>query len=155
MTTENGPAAGQLSRRTFLGCAGAVGAAFALAGCTTAPGAQPTAPATTAGGPVPTPTTAGPPGALTELDAVPVGGGVIADGPVLVVRPSADEVKAYDAICPHMRLTVGTPDGSGTITCPGHGAKFRAADGSLISGPPPSGLRKVQVTVNDGFVVRA
>ena len=53
-----------------------------------------------------------------------------------------------------MRITVGTPDGSGTIICPGHGARFAAVDGGLLAGPAPTGLRAVEVAVNEGFVVR-
>jgi nitrite reductase/ring-hydroxylating ferredoxin subunit len=89
------------------------------------------------------------------LEDVPVGTGVIAPGPVLVMRSSAAEVRAYDAVCPHQRITIGTPDPSGTITCPGHGARFAAADGKVLSGPAPSGLRPITVDVQDGFVVRA
>jgi nitrite reductase/ring-hydroxylating ferredoxin subunit len=89
------------------------------------------------------------------LDAVPVGTGVIAPGPVLVVRGPTDDIRAYDAVCPHQRITIGTPDSSGTITCPGHGARFAAADGTLLSGPAPTGLTSIAVDVRDGFVVRA
>jgi nitrite reductase/ring-hydroxylating ferredoxin subunit len=89
------------------------------------------------------------------LEQVPVGTGVIAPGPVLVMRASADEIKAYDAVCPHQRITIGTPDPSGTITCPGHGARFAAVDGKLLSGPAPRGLEPIAVDVQDGFIVRA
>jgi cytochrome b6-f complex iron-sulfur subunit len=142
-----------LSRRALLGGAGVLGASFALAACAgsaAGPAANGSA-ATTA----PPPTPAGPPGVLVALENVPVGTGVIAPGPVLVLRSSADEVKAYDAVCPHQRITIGTPDVSGTITCPGHGARFSAADGKVLSGPAPSGLRPIAVDVQDGLVVRA
>jgi cytochrome b6-f complex iron-sulfur subunit len=142
-----------LSRRSVFGATGALGAAFVLAACEGSP-AAPTGsvPATTA---APPPTPAGPPGALVALERLPVGTGVIAPGPVLVMRSSADEVMAYDAVCPHQRITIGTPDPSGTITCPGHGARFGAADGKLLSGPAPNGLQPIAVHVQDGFVVRA
>jgi cytochrome b6-f complex iron-sulfur subunit len=140
-----------LSRRSILG--GALGAAFVLTACEGSPTAPAsTVPAATTAGP---PTPAGPPGALVAVEHVPVGTGVITPGPVLVVRASADEVKAYDAVCPHQRITIGTPDSSGTITCPGHGARFAAADGKVLAGPAPTGLRPVAVDVQDGFVVRA
>jgi thiosulfate dehydrogenase [quinone] large subunit len=141
-----------LSRRALFGGAGAVGAALVLAACDASaptPGSSPSAAA-----PPPTPTPAGPPGALVALDDLPIGQGLIAPGPVLVVRASADAVTAYDAICPHQRVTIGTPDPSGTITCPGHGARFAAADGKLLAGPAPTGLTPVKVAVRDGFVVR-
>jgi cytochrome b6-f complex iron-sulfur subunit len=142
-----------LSRRSVLGGAGALGAAFVLAACGGSPAAPVTSAPAAAAAPPPTP--AGPPGALVPLEHVPVGTGVIAPGPVLVMRSSADEVRAYDAVCPHQRITIGTPDSSGTITCPGHGARFAAADGKVLSGPAPNGLQPIAVNVQDGFVVRA
>jgi nitrite reductase/ring-hydroxylating ferredoxin subunit len=89
------------------------------------------------------------------LADVPVGGGVIAPGPVLVVRAAEETVTAYDAVCPHASITIGLPDAGGVITCPGHGGHFRAADGARIDGPAPRGLRTIAVTVRDGYVVRA
>jgi len=148
------PVSCALSRRAVLGGAGALGAALVLAACDSpaapASSATPASPEVT-----PPPTSNGPPGALVALDDLPVGGGVIAPGPLLVVRASADEVHAYDAVCPHQRITIGTPDPSGTITCPGHGARFAAADGRLLAGPAPTGLTAVTVAVRDGVVYRA
>jgi cytochrome b6-f complex iron-sulfur subunit len=142
-----------LSRRSLFGGAGALGAAYVLAACEGSPSAPATsAPAATA---APPPTPAGPPGALVALEQVPVGTGVIAPGPVLVMRATTDEIKAYDAVCPHQRITIGTPDPSGTITCPGHGARFAVVDGKLLSGPAPTGLKPIAVDVQDGFIVRA
>ena len=143
------------SRRALLG--GAFGAALVLAGCdATDPGPPAAGPPPTAGPPTagPTPTSPAPPGALVALDDLPVGGGAIVPGPLLVVRPAAKTVKAYDAVCPHQRVTIGTPDATGTITCPGHGARFSAADGSRVSGPAPGNLVPVAVEVRDGFVMR-
>jgi cytochrome b6-f complex iron-sulfur subunit len=139
-----------LSRRAVLGGAGVLGAALVLAACDASQGAS--SPAATSAPPA---QPKGPPGVLVALDDLPVGGGLIAPGPVLVVRASADEVHAYDAVCPHQRVTIGTPDAGGTITCPGHGARFAAADGKLLAGPAPTGLKPVKVTVRDGFVTRA
>jgi cytochrome b6-f complex iron-sulfur subunit len=137
-----------LSRRAVLGGAGALGAALVIAACDGSP-AEPPAVTTPPAAPK------GPPGALVALNDLPVGGGVIAPGPVLVVRASADQIHAYDAVCPHQRITIGTPDPSGTITCPGHGARFAAADGRLLAGPAPTGLTAVTVAVRDGVVYRA
>jgi nitrite reductase/ring-hydroxylating ferredoxin subunit len=141
-----------LSRRALFGGAFCVG--MALAGCGSGSGDPVTPGSATSTPATPTALPGGPPGALVELAAVPVGGGVMAPGPVLVVRVGEEDVAAYNPICPHQAFTVGVPDGAGTITCPGHGARFTAADGALISGPAPSGLRRIAVQVKDGFVVR-
>jgi cytochrome b6-f complex iron-sulfur subunit len=95
--------------------------------------------------------------ALAKLSAVPVGGGVIVDGPngkVLLTRPSENEVVGLDPACPHKGVIVQPPK-NGTITCPGHGSTFAGADGALKSGPATAGLKKVAVKVNGDSVVTA
>jgi len=90
-----------------------------------------------------------------KLADVPVGGGVIARGPVLVLRQAGEQVTAYDAVCPHASITIAPPDANGVITCPGHGGHFRASDGARLDGPAPRGLRTIAVAVRDGYVIRA
>ncbi len=90
--------------------------------------------------------------ALTD---VPLGSGVIAPGPVLVVQLTKGQIKAYDAVCPHMSITIGLPAADGRITCPGHGGHFAAADGAWIDGPARRGLTAISVAIKEGYVVRA
>lgn len=95
-----------------------------------------------------------PGGALAKLEDIPVGKGLVvkgAEGPVLLVRASETEVKAYNAACPHAGTPVSPPAG-GTITCPNHGSQFDAATGALKKGPATTGLTPVAVTVADGQV---
>jgi cytochrome b6-f complex iron-sulfur subunit len=97
---------------------------------------------------------------VAKLAQVPVGSGLLVDAPgggggkLLIVQPTAGEVKAFSATCPHQGVTVGVPQG-GTITCPGHGSKFDAATGSLKKGPATTGLTAVNVKVNGAAVVLA
>jgi nitrite reductase/ring-hydroxylating ferredoxin subunit len=97
---------------------------------------------------------------VAKLASVPVGGGLLVDEPggsgnkLLLVQPSAGEVKAFSAICPHQGVTVGVPQG-GTITCPGHGSQFNAATGAVTRGPATTGLTAVDVKVNGAAVVLA
>jgi nitrite reductase/ring-hydroxylating ferredoxin subunit len=97
---------------------------------------------------------------VAKLAQVPVGGGLLVDAPggagskLLLVQPTAGEVKAFSATCPHQGVTVGVPQG-GTITCPGHGSQFDAATGSLKKGPATTGLTTVNVKVNGAAVVLA
>src|SRR2546423_4422425 len=59
---------------------------------------------------------------LAKLSEVPVGSGVIVNGPsgkVLLVRPSGDEVQGLGPVCPHAGRTVGLPQ-DGPITFPWH-----------------------------------
>ena len=84
-----------------------------------------------------------------------MGGGKVLDREhVILVQPAAGTIKAFDARCPHQGTTLPLPDSSGVITCPGHLAQFRAADGSLLSGPSPSALVPIAVKVTDGQVLR-
>lgn len=97
---------------------------------------------------------------VAKLAAVPVGGGVLVDEPggsgnkLVLVQPSAGEVKAFSAVCPHQGVTVAAPQG-GTITCPGHGSQFNAGTGAVTRGPATSGLTAVNVKVNGAAVVLA
>jgi Rieske Fe-S protein len=70
------------------------------------------------------------------------------------VQPSAGEVKAFSATCPHQGVTVAVPQ-NGTITCPGHGSQFTAATGAVTRGPSTTGLTAVTVKVNGAAVVLA
>lgn len=96
---------------------------------------------------------------VAKLADVPVGGGLLVDEPggtgkLLLVQPSAGQVKAFNAACPHQGVMVGTPQG-GTITCPGHGSQFDASSGALKKGPATTGLSTVNVKVDGAAVVLA
>jgi nitrite reductase/ring-hydroxylating ferredoxin subunit len=96
-----------------------------------------------------------PPGAgpLAATADVPVGGGVVVNG-VLIVQPKSGTFKAYNAACPHQGVQVGAPK-KGVITCPGHNSQFKADDGSRISGPASRGLTEIAVAVQGADIVRA
>jgi len=142
-----------VSRRTALaGVGGAAGLAFAAACSDTTDSASDGGenagedPGEDAGG-----------GAGTELTAlsdVPVGGAVAVEGadgkPLLVTRPSEDEVIALSAVCTHQGCAVA-PDGE-RLRCPCHGSTYDLT-GKNIDGPAPSPLTPVTVEVVDGTVV--
>lgn len=145
------PAGPELPRRTVLcGLAAAVLVPTALTACSTEPAPAPAAPSPTGG--------AGGGGEpLVALADVPVGGGTVVegpDGPVVVVRPTQSEVRAFSAVCTHQGTTVGAPQGA-TITCPNHGSQFAAATGEVTRGPAARPLPPIAVTVQDGQVVPA
>ena len=93
-------------------------------------------------------------GKLAKVGDVPVGGGVVSEDGVLVLQLTEGKFTAFDAVCPHQSFRVSPPDGKGIITCRGHDSHFKAADGSYIDGPAPSGLKPVQVEVKEGHVVK-
>jgi nitrite reductase/ring-hydroxylating ferredoxin subunit len=153
------PQACPLARRSLLLGAGAAGLTALLSAC----GGDDPAPATAGGSPTGAATEPSeeavppgpelPQGALISTDEVPVNGGVLVDD-VLVVQPRKGTFRAYDASCPHQQTIVEEPDSEGVITCPGHLSRFRASDGSRISGPANRGLRKIDVKVDQGYVVQ-
>lgn len=95
--------------------------------------------------------------ALAQLADVPVGGGVVVegpDGPVLLAQPTAGQVKAYDPACTHQGTSVGAPQ-NGVSTCPSHGSRFRMADGSVENGPAAAPLAEIAVRVEGTAIVLA
>jgi cytochrome b6-f complex iron-sulfur subunit len=83
------------------------------------------------------------------LADIPVGTGkVVALGskPVIVVDTEAG-VKAFSAVCTHLGCIVGFDDTVKQIVCPCHDGHFSAANGAVVSGPPPQPLAPVAVSV--------
>ncbi|CRK56309.1 iron sulphur protein [Alloactinosynnema sp. L-07] len=96
--------------------------------------------------------------ALATLADVPQGSGKIVTGTpkgaLVLVRPTADTVRAFDAACPHQGTTVRAPV-NGTITCPNHGSTFDGATGALKGGPATTGLKEVPVKIEGDKIVLA
>ncbi len=96
---------------------------------------------------------AGPGGRLLVGTTAEIGSGrskVVALGskPVIVLN-SPQGMKAFSAVCTHLGCIVGydaskSPD----IVSPCHDGHFSAADGSVISGPPPAPLKEYPVAVD-------
>ncbi|MBP2330086.1 nitrite reductase/ring-hydroxylating ferredoxin subunit [Kibdelosporangium banguiense] len=144
------------TRRTVVcGLLAGLVAPVSLAACSSGTPAAGSPPAGSAGN---TPAGGGSSGtALAKLADVPVGSGAIVTGPsgkVLLVRPSENEVKGLDPVCPHAGVTVAKPEG-GTITCPGHGSVFDAKTGAMKKGPATSGLTPIPVKISGDSIVTA
>jgi thiosulfate dehydrogenase [quinone] large subunit len=94
---------------------------------------------------------------LVHCRSFPVGSAVsftIASSgdPGIAVRTGDATFKAYDAVCPHAGCTVGYSAPNSLLVCPCHASEFQVSDGSLITGPSPTGLTALQCTVHDGDV---
>jgi nitrite reductase/ring-hydroxylating ferredoxin subunit len=148
-----------VGRRAVLTGIGAVGLTGVLAACGTDDKSSPPSAGAAGTGSTPpaaaatTESSAGTSGALTATADVPVGGGVVVNG-VLIVQPESGTFKAYNAACPHQGVQLGAPQND-VITCPAHHSKFKADDGSRISGPATRGLTEIAVTVQGADIVRA
>jgi cytochrome b6-f complex iron-sulfur subunit len=85
---------------------------------------------------------------------IPLGTGKVVpmgSKPAIVIN-TAQGVVAYSAICTHLGCIVAFDDLSGTIACPCHDGRFNPANGSVVSGPPPSPLASITVSVENDQV---
>ena len=79
---------------------------------------------------------------------------VASEKPVYVVKGTDGRPRVLSAVCPHLGCSIGWNETKGQFVCPCHVGVF-AADGSLISGPPPRGMDELESIVADGrFKVR-
>jgi Rieske Fe-S protein len=93
-------------------------------------------------------------GALSSTSAIPVGGGKIFDSQVVVVtQPTANEFKAFSAVCTHMGCIVNQIS-DGKIQCPCHGSEYSIDSGDVLRGPAPKPLaaQKIKVTGDSIFL---
>ncbi|MEW5798406.1 MAG: Rieske 2Fe-2S domain-containing protein [Bacteroidota bacterium] len=58
---------------------------------------------------------------------------------IIVVRTGDASFIALSAICTHQGSEVGLPE-KNVITCPNHGSRFNATNGSVVNGPATSPL---------------
>ena|SRR5689334_2130725 len=89
---------------------------------------------------------------LVALSKVGVGSGyIVPSPPVVVVRPSADKVIGFSAICTHEGCVVSSIS-NGTINCPCHGSRFDLLTGRVVATPATRPLPRVPVVVRGGQV---
>ena len=71
--------------------------------------------------------------------------------PALVIH-TPEGLRAYSAVCTHFACICKWDEAKGEIVCPCHDGFFRPKDGSVISGPPPAGLKVLQTEIKDGNI---
>lgn len=67
------------------------------------------------------------------------------------VRREGDQVKAWNAECPHLGCKVGYDKGRDQFQCPCHDSAFSQA-GERLGGPAPRSLDPLETRVQDGAV---
>jgi Rieske Fe-S protein len=87
---------------------------------------------------------------VAGLEELPVGGSKGFDfpgpgEPCLLIRLAADRWVAFGRRCTHLGCPVRFPPERGDLQCPCHEGYFRAEDGSVLSGPPPRPLPRVDL----------
>ncbi|MFP6583061.1 MAG: ubiquinol-cytochrome c reductase iron-sulfur subunit [Candidatus Hydrogenedentota bacterium] len=71
----------------------------------------------------------------------------------LFVRVDADgNPEVFSATCTHLGCSVNWHDEAGEFECPCHGGRY-AADGTMIAGPPPASLPRIDARVENEELV--
>lgn len=88
--------------------------------------------------------------AIDRAEDIPVGGFSVFQypspgNPCLLIRTGVDTYVAYSRICTHAACPVSYQAGSEVIICPCHGGVYSLADGSVLQGPPPRALPRIQL----------
>lgn len=90
-----------------------------------------------------------------KVEEFPVGQAkivLVAERPVLLIRTSDGQFRAFSAVCTHLQCIVNYTPERNQIECPCHQGVY-SIDGRNISGPPPRPLEELLVTVNEGTVI--
>lgn len=77
---------------------------------------------------------------------------LVNEHPVLVIRESSGQFRAFSALCTHLQCVVAYSSERNRIECPCHQGVY-SIDGQNVSGPPPRPLDEYPVTVSDGAVI--
>jgi cytochrome b6-f complex iron-sulfur subunit len=71
--------------------------------------------------------------------------------PAIIINTEAG-LKAYSAVCTHFACIVMWEPDENWIACPCHAGFFEVEDGSVIAGPPPTGLAHLETEIVDGNI---
>ena len=66
-----------------------------------------------------------------------------------VIKAADGRPRVLSAVCPHLGCSVGWNETKGQFVCPCHNGVF-AADGTLVSGPPPREMDTLDAMVEGG-----
>ena len=90
-----------------------------------------------------------------DADALKPNSGVVfrfGNQPALLIHTAEGELRAFNAMCPHLGCTVTYEPDSKVIWCPCHNGMFDL-HGRNIAGPPPRPLDEYKVNVRDGKII--
>lgn len=91
---------------------------------------------------------------VCAVDELPVGESrIVKFGryPAIIVHLESG-LKAYSAVCTHFACIVKWDKETGKVICPCHDGIFDPEDGSVLAGPPPAPLAKLETEVIEGQI---
>lgn len=96
----------------------------------------------------------GTPTRIVALDSVPVGETYLfqypsGDDPAILVRLAERDVVAFSQKCTHLGCVVFYEADEHRWHCPCHNGNFDVRTGTVISGPPPRPLGRIDVEIRD------
>lgn len=75
----------------------------------------------------------------------------VAEKPVYVTKDAQGRLIVLSAVCTHLGCTVPWVEKENRFICPCHLGNF-AADGTLLSGPPPRSMDRLETKIEDGIL---
>lgn len=88
---------------------------------------------------------------------IPVGGSLGFSYPrptdlCILVHPEEGKFLAYSRRCTHLSCPVDYQHEKKRLYCPCHNGAFSPLDGSVIQGPPPRALPRIELEIKDGEI---
>lgn len=74
---------------------------------------------------------------------------------VWLYTEDGENFTVYSGRCTHLGCSYGFDHAAGAFVCPCHDGKFALKTGSVIGGPPPRPLDRLEVKVEDGILYAA
>ena len=72
--------------------------------------------------------------------------------PAVILQTAPGEFVALSAVCTHLGCIIKWEAESGEFLCPCHGGRF-SQKGEVVSGPPPSALEQLPVTLDGDLLI--
>jgi Rieske Fe-S protein len=95
---------------------------------------------------------------IAHVGEIPIGGSKIFQyptdvAPCILVRTGQSNYVAYSRICTHNSCPVFYRPDENAFECRCHGGMFSIADGSVLAGPPPRPLPRIQLEIRGDSIL--
>ena len=95
---------------------------------------------------------------IAHVNEIPVGASLVfqyptAQAPCFLIRTGETSYVAYSRICTHAGCPTNYNPADRDIECPCHGGVFSIVDGSVLAGPPPRPLPRIEIEMRGDKIV--